>query len=298
MKKKIKSLMSSVAPGLTTRLIYFYNFRKRLDLENPKTFNEKIQFLKLKTYYNNPVITQCVDKWRLRDYVAEHKFDLKLPGIYYGGITDPEEVRQIWEELPDRFVIKCNHGAGYNIVVHDKQQMDVDAVVCTLARWMKEDYWKLYCEPQYMHVKKCILIEEYLGSDTGALPVDYKCYCFNGRCEMIMACTDRGQGTTKFFFFDREWMPLPLTRESVDEPGIRIEKPAVLEQVISGAEEISKEFPFVRVDLYVTESGVYLGELTFVPSGGLDQDFNFVSPDPKYGGKSTDVILGEMLDLH
>ena len=297
MKTKIKGILCSISPEFTTRLMFYHNFGKKLDLNNPQDFNEKLQYLKLKTYYNNPVVTQCVDKWRIREYLEDRGYCTLLPKLYRGGITDPEEVRRCWEALPNRFVIKCNHGAGYNILVPDKSKVDVEEVVAKLSRWIQEDYWKLFCEPQYKHVKKCILIEEFLGNEAGDPPVDYKCYCFNGRCELIMACIERASGKAKFFFYDRDWNLQMLTQECYDYPEISVEKPAVLESAISYAEAVSKDFPFVRVDLYVVGTEVYLGEMTFVPCGGLDKDFNFISSDEKFGGKSTDRVLGELLNL-
>ena len=142
MRSKVKHLLCTVSPELATRLMYFYNFKKWLNLKNPQGLNEKLQFLKLKTYYNNPTITQCVDKLLVRDYLRERGYADILPELVGGGYSAPEDIRKDWETFPSKFVIKCNHGCGYNILVTNKDTANLEEIIDQLKQWMKEDFWK------------------------------------------------------------------------------------------------------------------------------------------------------------
>ena len=165
MRKQVKMLLSSLSPELTTRLMFRYNFHKRLNLKNPQDFNEKLQYLKLRTYYNNPVITQCVDKYRVREYLEQQGEGRLLPELLAGPFYDARDLRAVWDSLPQSFAIKCNHGCGYNILVKDKSKTNLEDAVKTLGRWLREDYWKIYCEPQYRFVRKAFTVERYLGDN-------------------------------------------------------------------------------------------------------------------------------------
>ena len=263
---KIKEILSTISPKMTTYLMWFYNFRKPLDLKNPKDINEKLQFLKLRTYYDNPTVTQCVDKWRVRKYLEDKGFAYILPGLYMGGITDPAELKAQWDCLPESFVVKCNHGCGYNILVKDKSLCDPDAVVAQLGKWMKEDYWKFYCEPQYRNVKKCILVEEYLadGIDT------YKFYCFNGEPKVLYVSENGPNGEKDLYldYYDMEWNCLDISLDGHLHSPTERPRPKNFEEMVDLSRKLSCEFPFVRVDLYSVGDRVYFSELTFIPTGG------------------------------
>ena len=266
MNKNIKTVMSSISPKFTTYLMYLYNFGKFPNMKNPKDINEKLQYLKLKTYYNNPVVTQCVDKYRVRAYLEERGFANILPKLIIGGITDPEEIRIHWKDFPDSFVIKCNHGCGYNILVRDKSKVNVDKVVKQIAEWIKEDYWKYYCEPQYKNVKKCILVEQYLADDIQT----YKFYCFNGNPKVLYVSENGPNGEKDLYldYYDMEWNHLDLTLGDHLHAEKLTEKPKNIEEMVELARKLSEDFPFVRVDLYDVDGSVYFSELTFIPTGG------------------------------
>ena len=140
MNKQIKMILSTISPSITTKLMYLYNFHRWLNLKNPSNLNEKLQYLKLKVYYNNPTITQCVDKFRVRDYLSERGLSSILPQLIGGGYESAEDVRNHWDEYPKQFVIKCNHGCGYNILVTDKETANLDEIVNTLDKWLHEDF--------------------------------------------------------------------------------------------------------------------------------------------------------------
>lgn len=277
--------LTRISPMLNTRVLYKYKFKKKLDLDNPVTLNEKILWLKFNTYWNNPTIKQCADKYRVREYVKEAGY----PELLVDLIAVYEEPKQInWTELPNEFALKLNVGCGYNIIVSDKSKLDIKNTEKKIKKWMREKYWLGHSEMQYKNVKPYILIERFLGTNDGELPNDYKFYCMNGLCKYVMICEERGQdGKAKFFYFDREWNMMPYTQDALNEPNKIIPKPVNMDLAFDYAEKLSKGFPFVRVDLYIVNGKVYFGELTFTPSAGLD---NGRLPD-------TDLILGKMLLL-
>ena len=267
MNRKITSILSAISPLLTTKLMFQYNFHRKLDLKNPQNLNEKFQWLKLYAYYDNPVITTCVDKLKVKDYLSERGYKDLLPQIYgMGGYEDAEEIRKHWSEYPDSFVIKCNHGSGYNILIKDKKSTSLDEIIKKLNIWVKEDYWKKYCEPQYKNVPHKILVEEYLGDDIHT----YKFYCFNGkpRVAYISSNGENGEYDKYYDYFDMEWNWLPITLYPHQNSKIHPEKPKKLDEMIAIARDLSKEFPFVRVDLYNIDGVIKFSELTFIPTGG------------------------------
>jgi len=175
MKKEIKMILSGISPKLTSYLVFYRNFGRFPNYHNPKTINDKLQYLKFHDYYRNEVITRCVDKYRVRGYLTDKGFEYLLPKLYIGGVL-PNDINRMWNDLPSSMVIKCNHGCGYNILIKSKNDFDKNDVANTLNIWMKEDCWKIYGEPQYKEVEKCVLVEEYLGDNIET----FKFYCFNG----------------------------------------------------------------------------------------------------------------------
>lgn len=265
MNKEIKKIMSSVSPTLTSKLMFIYNFKKKLDLSNPQDFNEKLQYLKLKTYYNNPTITQCVDKYRVRSYLESIGMENLLPKLIAGPFYSAEKLRSIWDEL-GKCVIKCNHGCGYNILIGDKNSISLDKTIKTLNKWMNEDYWKFFCEPQYRFVRKAIIIEEYLDDNIET----YKFYCFNGEPK-VMYLSSNGENGEKdlyldFYDMNMNWIDLTLL------PHLHATKKAIppinYNKMVEIARVLSRPFPFVRIDLYNIEGKIYFSEFTFIPTGG------------------------------
>lgn len=156
--------LTVISPKLNTKARYRAAFGKKLDLQNPKTLNEKILWLKLYNYINNPLVAQCADKYRVREYVKECGLEdilVKLHGVYKTADEIP------WESLPNQFVLKWNFGAGYNIVCTDKEKMDGEAVISQMKKWGKEKYWLPYSEMQYQHYHKLIICEELLNAKEG-----------------------------------------------------------------------------------------------------------------------------------
>ena len=269
-KENFLCLLSLFSPAAVSRIRYRQIIGKRLDLEHPKEFNEKLMWLKLNVYNKNPLVAQCADKVRVRDYVRS----LGCEEILVDKIGVYEKTEMIpWEKLPRQFVLKCNHGAGYNIICTDKQELDVPETCRKLNRWLKTDYSLKYAEVQYHKIKPLILCEKFIQPEHGNVPDDYKVYCFDGKAECIMVCQERDRGDCKFYFFDRDWNWLKWNISSEKLLSADCKKPECLDKLLFYAEKLSKGFPFVRMDFYVAESRVYFGEMTFTPCACLDQAY-------------------------
>lgn len=287
-----RSTLTLISPKLNTAVTYRVKFGRKLNLLNPRTINEKVLWLKFNTYWNNETIKQCADKLRVRDYLEQHGYGYLLNDLI-GAYDDVDLID--FSKLPNQFALKLNVGCACNIIVKDKTKLDIKATKETMRKWLKANYWLGWSEMQYKDVKPCILVEKYLGGDDGSLPVDYKFYCMNGKATSVMVCEERdGIHHPKFFFMDKNWNKLPYTTEVFDYPDFVIEKPQNMDEAFAIAEMLAKEFPFVRVDLYIVKNRIYFGELTFTPAAGMDTDFKFKAPGAE---KDTDTILGELLEL-
>ena len=291
-KKKIRTLsrgfygaLSYVSPRLNTELLFLKKFGRRVNLKNPETLNEKLLKLKLEQYGTDSLVRQCADKYRVRDFVAERGCADTLNRLI--AVYDRAEDID-FNALPERFAIKWNFGCGYNLICRDKSALDVPAAVKQLKKWGQEPFWAYYSELQYRNVEKKIIIEEYIGNGDGCLPEDYKFYCFNGKAYCCMVCQGREEGWPRFYFMDRDFQLLRINRDSRNAPeGFSLPKPRDIDAAYAVADTLSQGFPFVRVDLYLTEKGVRFGEMTFTPAAALD---NKRLPE-------TDLMFGAMMEI-
>lgn len=263
----IRCCLTMISPKLNTKVTFYSKFHRRLDLDHPRTLNEKVLWLKFNTYWNDPVIKQCADKYRVREYLQEKGFsELLIPLI--GAYDVVEEVP--WDSLPECFVMKLNSGSGCNLIVPDKDKLDIADAKKTMKKWMKSRFWLQFAEMQYKDVKPYILIEEFLGTSTGERPVDYKFHCINGKSKYVMVCMDRGSETgLRLYYFDREWNLMPFTQAAIDDKDRVIPKPEHIDEAFDYAEKLAQDFPYVRVDLYIVNGRIYFGELTFTPAAGM-----------------------------
>lgn len=284
-RRAFYAAVSYISPELNTKLLFKRKFGRVPELGRPKTLNEKLLKLKLERYGTDPLVRRCADKYRVRGFVEERgcgEYLNRLIAVY----DRPRDID--WDALPERFAIKWNFGCGYNIICTDKAALDIAKTVKKLEKWGKEPFWAYYSELQYRNVEKKLLIEEYIGLDGGQLPEDYKFYCFNGRPYCVMLCLGRSEGWPRFYFFDRDFKLLRINRDSQNAPeDFSPEKPPLLDEAFSLAEKLSAGFPFVRVDLYLTDKGVRFGELTFTPAAALD---NKRLPE-------TDLLFGGMMEI-
>lgn len=254
--------------------------KKSIDLKNPQTFNEKIQWLKIHYDAENPLVVQCADKYRVRDYISKKGYSSILVPLV-GDWDDPDNID--WDKLPNKFVLKCNHGCAYNIPCKDKKRIDERETIKQLKIWMKEDFGVFNIEPHYSKIKPHVTCEEYLGDCI----TDYKFFCFNGEPKFIYVSSDLihdRQAQIGFFYLDGTKMP--LIRD--DYAPMNIDKlPVFFDEMKETARNLSEDFPFVRVDFFLANDRYYFAELTFTPSAGM-MPFN---PD-KY-----DLEWGQMLDI-
>lgn len=264
--KKTAYTVSGISPTLASCILYAWRFKRPLNLKNPKRLNEKLMWLKLNRYADNPMVTICADKYAAREYLAQRGHgDLlnKLVGVW-------ERVEDIpWNHLPERFALKCNHGCGYNIICTDRAAFDVEQAEAKLNKWMKEDYWRINAEPNYRDIPRRIICEAYLPGKDGKLPVDYKFYCFNGKPLYIGNFIERDLDAHTIIrgYFDPQWNHIPICRNEIDVT--KFPRPETLDEMLKLAEELSEPFPFVRVDFYECDGKVVFGEFTFTPTGCL-----------------------------
>jgi len=259
-----------------SKLYYWIVLHKKLNLKNPQTFNEKIQWLKLYYYPKNSLVVNGSDKYAVREYIAEKGYGDKLVPLLdvWGRAEDID-----WDKLPDRFVLKCNHGCAYNIVVSDKSKLDKAATIKQLNEWLKEDFGAFNIEIHYSEIKRHVITcEEFLGECI----TDYKFFCFNGEPHCIYVSTDLihdRQAQIGFFYLDGKKMPLHRD-DYTDIPEVTL--PPFYDEMKKAAEILCKDFPFVRVDFFVSNNTWYFAELTFTPGAGM-MPFNPEKYDGEWG---------------
>ena len=289
LSRKFKSFLTRISPRLNTEVVYFFKFKKRINLNNPKTLDEKIQWLKLNTYLGDPLITQCADKFAVREYVEKSGCGEILNELY-GAYDKVEDIP--WDELPNSFVLKWNFGCGQNLIVRDKSKLNIVDAKKKLGKWysIHDTFYLPYSEMQYKGITPKLVCEKLIETEDGDLPVDYKLYCFNGRPDCVLVCAKRGhmRHGAEYYFFDKDWkLKRYNKRGKAAPPGFTLPKPNNYELLFDYASKLSKSFPFVRADFYLEHGKVTFGELTFTPCGGFD-----VNRLPE-----TQLLFGEMLQL-
>lgn len=249
------------------KLLYKYKTGKKLDLKNPKTFNEKLQWLKL--YNRKPEYTMMVDKYEVKKYVAEkigEEYIIPTLGVF-------DEFEEIdFEKLPNQFVIKTTHDSGGVVICKDKNIFDIESARVKINKSLKNNFYYNGREWPYKNVKPRIIIEQYVEDSLYHELRDYKLYCFNGKCQYIMLCFDRFINDVKFIYFDNKWnMKKEFSKDGIEYGDvIKVERPKQLDKMFEFASILSKNIPFVRVDFYEANGKLFFGELTFYPSAGFD----------------------------
>lgn len=277
------ALLYDISPVLLAKYRFKARTGRRLNLENPQSFDEKLLWLML--YWKNPLKTRCADKYTMRSYVEEHGLGHLLPELL-GIYENSTEID--FDELPERFVLKCTHGWGTNVICRSKAELNLEETKRKLDAWIKTDWSKVAGEIHYGLIKPRIICEGYLDDLANDVPCDYKVYCFDGKAHCTMACTERGLDRhAKFDFYDREWKnKLPYSKSSLHTDR-NITKPKAYEEMIDAAELLSKPFPFVRMDFYNINGKAVIGEMTFTPAGCIDTGYTELAQH----------ILGEMIKL-
>jgi len=262
-RRKIQVLATKATSyEFMTKVYYYYKFRKKLDLQNPTTFNEKIQWLKLNYYPVNQDVIRCSDKYKVREFVEEKgksEYLNKLIGVW-------DKWQDVdWEQLPQKFALKCNHGCGYNIICDNKMDLSRQEVGSKISKWLSEDFSLYNAEPHYASIERKIICEEYLGEDI----IDYKFFCFHGKPEFFYIAQGFGHGINeRMNFFNMDGTKADFTREEYNEFESEIRMPERLQDMIEISKVLSSDFPFVRVDLFEIDGKIIFSEMTFTPGGG------------------------------
>ncbi len=268
------------------KILYKAYMGYKPNLNEPKKFSEKLQWLKL--HDRNPMHTTMVDKVAVKEYVAERiGAEYIIPTL---GVWDSFDDID-FDSLPDKFVIKCSHDSGGLVICKDKSKLDLKAVKEQLNACLKRDFYLVGREWPYKDVPRRIICEELLSDENseknGGL-VDYKFYCFNGFVHSAMVCIDRHINDTKFYFFNKDWELMRINPRGAEAPAdFTLPKPTCIEKMFELASQLSAGFPFLRVDFYDVNGKIYFGELTFFPSSGFN---NALLPE-------TQDAFGDLIDL-
>ena len=254
---------------------------QRMDLENPTTFNEKIQWIKL--HGEDPLLTKLADKYEVRSWVAERigqEYLVPLLGVW----DSADDIN--FTQLPNRFVLKANHGCGWNVIVKDKSKINEADVRRRLNRWLKTCFSFVGSfEMQYRGIEPRIIAEEYMENGGGDI-YDYKFWCFKGKCHYVQFLSER-QKHLKMVFFDRDWnvMPFVYDHPRNENPPPR---PDNLDEMLRLAETLATGFEYVRVDFYRLNDGtIKFGEMTFTSANG----------QCKWDPPEWNLKIGQMFDV-
>lgn len=278
-----RGLLNRIPDKTAVRMLYYGTIGKRLSLHRPTAFNEKLQWLKL--YDRKPEYTMMVDKYRVREHIANtigEEYLIPLLGVW----EDPEEID--FSALPERFVLKCNHNSGLGMCIcKEKSELDIPAVRQELKRGMNQDYYLTGREWVYKDVPRRIIAEKYMEDESGAELKDYKIMCFGGKAKCSFVCSDRhSPNGLHVTFFDREWNVMPFERHYPAQ-WEGLEKPKQYDKMLELAEKLAGEIPFVRVDFYEISGKLYFGELTFYPGSGFEE----------FTPEEWDNTLGDWIEL-
>lgn len=254
-----------------------------LDLENPKTFSEKLQWLKVN--YRNPIQTVMVDKYEAKHFIAERVGNQYI--IPTLAVWDSVEDIDI-DALPNQFVLKSTHDSGGIVICKDKSSLDFEAAKAKLSVSLKRDYSKIAREWAYQNVPRRIIAEEYISELGKDDLLDYKMYSFHGEPKLTVVCSNRFSKTgTRMNFYDINWEPMGIHFGHYPPLPTEFPKPATYEEMKRLTAELSKDCPFLRVDFYEIKGRLFIGELTFFPGAGFE----------KFRPMSKDYELGEWLHL-
>jgi len=252
---------------------------KELNLDNPVTFNEKVQWLKL--FDSTPLKSRLADKYLVRAWVEEKIGEQYLIPLL--GVWDKFEDID-FSQLPNQFVLKANHGYNWNIIVKNKEQMNIEDSQRKFNKWLNTNFAFFGFEMHYANIRPRIIAEHYI-SETEEMLYDYKVYCFDGNAKFVLVCINR-QKDLSFALYNKNWEKQPFIFPGKMHNG-EIKKPGKLNELITAAEKLSQGFKLARVDFYILSTGIKFGEITFTPSSGC----------AKFQPEEYDAIFGELINL-
>lgn len=272
------NILYKVNKELELKLLFRLKCGYKLNLKNPKTYNEKIQWIKLHDL--NPLMPKCCDKYAVREYVESKGCGEILNTLIWEGFN-PEDIP--FDELPDKFVIKVTHGSTFNIICTDKSKLNREEVISKCNKWLKAKFLEAYGEWFYGIERPRVIVEKFLDDGTGRLR-DYKIYCFNGIPRYIgVDSGDDSKGTHFKDIYDTDWNLIKGYEMAYPNSGVALEKPEALDDLLKYARILSEDFLHARTDFYIVDGKVVFGEITFSNSAG----FGRVAPEEfalKMGG--------------
>ncbi|MEX1019315.1 MAG: ATP-grasp fold amidoligase family protein [Litorilinea sp.] len=248
------------------RLKFYKRHGYMLHLARPRSFSEKVIWKK--THDRNPLLPVVADKLRVREYLATvlgeiRAQELLIPLLY--ATTEPRTIP--FADLPDAYILKTTHSSGWNIIVDAEHPADPARIIAECEGWLRQRYAVFKNEWAYDKITPRIIIEELLSDPSGGIPHDHKFFVFHGRCELIQVDFNR-QSNHARNMYDRDWQLLDFVRYRVRQ-GPDLPRPANLEKMRDLAEELGRDFDYVRVDLYSVGERIYFGELTHYPGSGM-----------------------------
>lgn len=263
------------------KLYYRFFIGRKLDLEHPKGYNEKLQWLKL--HDRNPKYIQLVDKYQAKQIAAEMIGAQYITPVIAGPWKSVEEIES--EKLPNKFVLKTSHDSGGVVICEDKQTFDWKKAKKKLKKALRYNYYYVGREWPYKNIDPCIFAEQYLESEDAGGLVDYKFMCFDGIPKLMFTVTERTSGI-KVDFFDMDFNHLPIVRHYPNSVN-QIKKPEHFELMKELARKLAKDFPHVRIDFYEIDGRIFFGEWTFYPGNGLEE----------FASYEEDLKIGEMITV-
>lgn len=262
-KTIINAIRNAIPDRMYISIMYRYRMGKRLNLKDPKTYNEKLQWMKLN--YHIPEYSLLVDKEAVKRKVAEiigQEYIIPTLGVW----TSFDDID--FESLPNQFVLKCTHDSGGIVICTDKRYFNMENARRTINKSMKTNYYKLGREWPYKNVVPRIIAEQYMEDYTTKELRDYKFFCFDGNVKYLFVASDRQKDEdTKFDFFDADYNHLRII-QGHPNASVTPKRPKNFEQMKILAEKLSANMPHVRVDFYEVNGKIYFGELTFYHHGG------------------------------
>lgn len=281
----LKHFMPKIVYPFFLKYKYYLRFRRICDLSEPKTYTEKMQWAKL--HRDNKALAYFADKIAVREYIRNTVGEEYLVPLVGGIYKSPNQIDL--NSLPRKFVIKANHGCGFNYIVTDKSLIDENEMRKTLNSWLNIDISYFALELQYRYIEPRLYVEKYLITDKMTDLPDYKFFCFNGKvyCLYVMVDTIKDHHKSKLGIFDKDFNLLPYYREDFTRLTKQVPKPENYDEMVRIAEKLSEGFSHVRIDLYDINGKIYFGEMTFTTAAGLF----------KHVPEEFDLMLGEQWDL-
>lgn len=280
----MKTLIKHLLPDrIFLHYSYWRRMNKKLNLKKPKTFNEKLQWLKL--YDRQPIYTTMVDKYAVKQYIAD-KIGQQyiIPTL---GVWDTfDEID--FAMLPNQFVLKCTHDSGGLVICKDKSCLDLKSAKEKITKSLKQNYYWRGREWPYKNVPPRIIAEQYMEDRETQELRDYKFFCFNGEPKMVLVCADRySVDGLRENFYDTDWNLMPVQRRTHPNTDYKIDKPENLSEMLELVRVLAKDIPFSRIDFYVINKKSYFGEITFYPASGFEA----------FQPEKWDEIMGSWLTL-